>query len=108
MRINALRLVMFVVVGAPFSFEEEDVEVEVLVSREQMVDESDFDIFNRVGKGAIFTIFTLLYFGRELMAEFSFIFVLVIQPFNSVVSPSAFILLRTLLSFREFAQFRSI
>lgn len=45
-RVNALCLVMFVIVRAPFSFEVEDVEVIILVGRQQLVYESDLDILH--------------------------------------------------------------
>ena len=55
-----------------------------------------------------FPIVTCLRLIRKEVTEFSFILVLMIKPFYSVVCPFAFLLLRTLLRLCELAKFGSI
>lgn len=46
MSIDALSLVMFMVVGAPFSFKVKDIEIEILILGKQIVNEPHLDIFD--------------------------------------------------------------
>jgi hypothetical protein len=66
------------IIGAPFSFEIEYIEVKVLILWQQVVNQSNFDILYRVSEGAIIIIFTLLNFIWKEMTEFGFVLVLVI------------------------------
>jgi hypothetical protein len=66
------------IIGAPFSLEVEYIEVKVLILRQQVVNQSNFDILYRVSEGAIIIIFTLLNFIWKEMTEFGFVLVLVI------------------------------
>ena len=78
MRVNALCFVMLMVIRTPFRLEVEDIEVEVLVLRQQMVDQTHFDILNRVREGTIVSVLALLNFVREAMTEFGLILVLMV------------------------------
>lgn len=78
MRIHTLCFVMFMIVWTPFGFKVENVEVIILVSREHMMNQSDLNIFNRMGKRTIVTIFALLYFVWEAMTKLGFILVFMI------------------------------
>ena len=59
-------------------------------------------------KGAEVDIFALLNFVREEVTELSLVFILVIKTFHTVVGPAAFVLLRTFLRVREFAELGSV
>ena len=107
-RIYTLGLVVFMVVRTPFCFEEEYIEVKILISWQKMMDESHLNIFDRVCKGAVFTIFTLLNFGRKLMTKLGFVLVFVIQALDSVVGPPALVLLRTFLRLSKLTKLRCI
>ena len=108
MCVHTLCFVVFVIVRAPFCLKVEDVEIKVLVLRENMMDEPHFDVFNWVCKRAIVTILTLLYFIRKEMTKLGFVFVFMIKSFHSVVRTSAFIFLWTFFCISKFAKFRSI
>lgn len=66
------------IIGAPFGFEVEYVKIVVLVTREQMMNQSNFDVLYWVSEGAIVSIFTLLYFVGIAVAELRLILVLVV------------------------------
>lgn len=110
MSVYALRLVVVVVKGAPLCFEIEDVEVEISndLARLSEVNEPYFDVFHRVSKGTIVSIFTCVNLRRVLDAEFSLVLIFVIQAFYSVVCSSAFRMLGTSLGLSKLAQFRSV
>ena len=78
MRIYALCLIMVVVVGAPLGFEIEHVEIEISINGQQMMDESHFDVFNRVNEGAIVTVLALGYLIWEAVTKLGFVLVLVV------------------------------
>lgn len=108
--VYALRLVVVVVEGAPLGFEIKDVEVEISndLARLSEVNEPDFDVFHRVSKGTIVSIFTCVNLRRVLDAEFSLVLIFVIQAFYSVVCSSAFRMLGTSLGLSKLTQFRSV
>jgi len=108
MRVDALGFVMFMIVGAPFCFEKEDIEVEVGILRHQVMNEPDLNILHRVSKRAIVSVLTLRNLMREAVAELRFILVLVIEALNSVMRSTAFISFWAFFSVREFAKLRSI
>lgn len=110
MSIDTLRLVVVVVEGAPLSFEIKHVEVEVSydLARLGEVNEPNFDILHRVSEGTIVSVFTRVNLRRVLEAEFSLIFIFVIQALYPVMRPSAFRILRTTLCLSKFTQFWSV
>lgn len=72
------------------------------------MNQSDFDILDRVSKGAELTVLTLANLVGVEVTEFCLILLLVIQTFNSVVGPFAFLPFGTSVSLCELTEFRSI
>lgn len=108
MCVNALCLVMLVVEGTPLGLEEEHVELVVLVARQQMVDQSHFDVLHRVRKGTIVSVLALLDLAWEAVAELRFVFVFVVEALHSVMCSAAFVLLRAPLCVSELAKLWSV
>ena len=106
--VNALSFIMVMIERAPFSLKVKDKEVVVLVLREQMVNKTNFDIFNGVSKGAVFSIVAGLSFVWIKMTEFRLILIFVIESLNSIVSTLAFLFFRTFFSLCELAKFWSV
>ena len=100
MGIFTLGFVVFLIVGTPLGLEIEHVEVSIL---KHEVDDSGPDIRDSMGEGAIVTVLAILNMSREFRTEFCFIFLNMIQPFNSVVCQWAQIFVRTFISFIEIA-----
>jgi hypothetical protein len=96
------------IIRAPFSFEVENEEVVVLVSWQQVVDQSDLNVLDRVCERTVVSIFALLDLVGEEVAEFGFVFVFVIEALDSVMSSPTLFSFGALLSFSEFAQFRRV
>lgn len=59
-------------------------------------------------KGTVLSILTLLTLAGEEVTELSLVLIFVIKSLHSVMSSSAFVLLRALLSVSELAKFRRI
>jgi hypothetical protein len=106
--IHALGFVVVVVVGAPLSLEVEDVEVEVLILRKDMVDESHLDIFDGVGERAVVSVLALGDLVGEEVTELGLVLVFVVESLYSVVGSSAFVLLGALFCVCELAELRSV
>jgi hypothetical protein len=76
--VHALSFVVFMVVRAPFGFEKENVKVEIRMVRQQVVDQSHFNIIYGMSERAILSIFTDSNFVWITVAKFSFILIFVI------------------------------
>lgn len=68
------------------------------------MDQTHFNVFDRVGKTAEFTIFTLAYLIWIEVAEFGLVFLTVVESFNSIVSSFAPILFWALICLGKFAE----
>lgn len=108
MRIHALCLVMFVVVRAPLGLEVEDIEVEVLVRREQVMDQTHLDVVDGVCEGTVFPVLALLYLRGEAVTEFRLVFIFMVESLHSVMRPPAFVFFGTFFSICEFTELRGI
>jgi hypothetical protein len=108
MRVNTLCFVVVVVVWTPFSFEEKNIEIKILIHREEMMDKTHLNIFHRMSKRAILTILTLLDLIGETVTEFRLVLIFMIQPFHSVVSSPTFFFLGALFSLCKFTELRCI
>jgi hypothetical protein len=76
--VDTLSFVVFMVVRAPFGFEKENVKVEIRMVRQQVMDQAHFDVFYRMSKRTIVSIFTSSYFIWITVTKFSLIFIFVI------------------------------
>lgn len=103
MRVDTLRLVMLVVVRAPFGFEVEHVKVKVGMLWQQMMHQTHLDVVDTVRERAVLSVLALLHFPRKAMTELCLVLVFMIESFHSVVGSSASVPLRALLSVRELA-----
>lgn len=93
------------VVWTPFCFEVENKEVIVLVVRQQVMNQPDFDIFNRMSEGTILLVLAVSNFVRVTMAELSLVLVFVVKPFDSIVSSLTLSRFGTSVSVSELAKF---
>jgi hypothetical protein len=109
--IDALSLVMLMIVRAPLRFKEEHVEVIVSLGRNQVMNQSHFDVLIAMSKRTKVPVLTdkillvLLVRLREAMAKLCFVLISVVQALHSVVSTPASVLLGTLFSVSELAKF---
>lgn len=99
---------MVVIIRAPFSFEIEQIEIEIGMLRKQVVDKPHLDVVDRVSEGAVLSVFALMNFTRVTVAELSLVLVLVVKAFYSVMRPSALIPLGTFFGVRELAKLRGV
>ena len=72
------------------------------------MDQTHFNVFNRVSKTAKFSIFALAYLIWIEVAEFGFVLFTVVEPFDPIVSSFAPLLFWALISFSEFAELWSV
>ena len=96
-RVHALSLVVVVVKWTPLCLEVEHVEVEVGagIRGDDLVDESHFDVFDRVGEAAEVAVLALADLVGVEVAKLRFVFLAVVEPFDPVVGPFATVTFRT-------------
>ena len=103
--IDALSFIMVVVERTPLGLEVKHEEVEVILLRwKKEMKQADFDVFHRVGEGAIISILAEVNLVGVEVTKLSFVFVLVIETFDSVVGAFALVPLWTPLRLSELAK----
>lgn len=112
MGVEALRLVVLMVEGAPLRFEKVDVELEVLVAqlarsrlrgtapgfgRLDQVDEADLDVLDTMREAAVVSVLAHADGARVHVTELGLVLVRMVQPLDAVVAPAALVMLRAFL-----------
>jgi hypothetical protein len=118
MSVKALSLVVFMVKRTPLRLKVEHIELEILVRvlslswsglvRLYEMYKSHLNIFDRMCKTAVVSVFTLTNLSWIHMAELSFVLIRMVQALNPVVCSATFLVFWTSFRLSKFTKFRCI